>query len=246
MDHSQLVTGDRDPTPKKSTTIRLFDEMLGLIESGKWAIGEPIPSERTLMEKFGVSRIALRESLSMLRALGVLDISHGRKTTVRRMNSELLGRLFPLMLSLEGEQTLEHIFQLRIGIESESAYLAALNRSEDDLKQLREIGSRFASYEYDTTDSIQADHEFHALIAKMTGNPLFVFLLNSLGGFVRFAQRESGKMSPYQRARAVAAHQSILLAIADGNAKQARTSMISHLQDAKSTASQEAASSEPI
>ncbi|HBN77255.1 MAG TPA: hypothetical protein DD473_15865, partial [Planctomycetaceae bacterium] len=65
-----------DEGKRQSTTSRLYEEMIQLIESGEWEVGGSIPSERTLMQQFQVSRIAVREALSMLRALGVLDISH--------------------------------------------------------------------------------------------------------------------------------------------------------------------------
>lgn len=85
-----------------STTQWLFQQMLDRIERGDWPVGESIPSERALLAEFGISRFPLREALSMLRGLGILDISHGRKSVVRQIDSDILGRLFPLMLSLEG------------------------------------------------------------------------------------------------------------------------------------------------
>ncbi len=61
-----------------STSTRVFEAMLERIRSGQWPVGALVPGERVLVEQFGVSRIALREALSMLRAMGVIETNHGR------------------------------------------------------------------------------------------------------------------------------------------------------------------------
>lgn len=219
-------------TKKQGTTARLFDEMLQLIESGTWAVGAAIPSERNLMLQFGVSRIAVREALSMLRALGVLEISHGKSTTVRKMSTETLAKLFPLLLSLEGEQSLTHVFEVRCALELQTARLAAVKRNADDLHRLSDLTERFDSYQTDTPESIEADHQFHVQIAKSTGNPLFWVLLNVLGSFVKYSQRESGKHDPEQHRKASRSHHQILQAIRERDADLASQCMERHLRDA--------------
>lgn len=224
---------ERDPsTPKRvTTTSRLFDLMLRKIEAGEWSVGNPIPSERTLMEEFGVSRIALREAMSMLRAMGVLEISHGRSTTIRKINAEVIGRLFPLMMSTEGERTLTDILEVRIGLEAQTAYLAAKRRNDNDLERMTLLANRFEiEFTQDTPESIETDQLFHVAIAKASRNTLFNMLLSALAGFVKYAQRESGKASPEHRAQAIQAHRKILSAIKDQNALLARDEMIAHLK----------------
>ncbi|MCA8985143.1 MAG: FadR/GntR family transcriptional regulator [Planctomycetaceae bacterium] len=225
-------TESLEGTKKQGTTARLFDEMLQLIESGIWAVGAAIPSERNLMLQFGVSRIAVREALSMLRALGVLEISHGKSTTVRKMSTETLAKLFPLLLSLEGEQSLTHVFEVRCALELQTARLAAVKRTADDLHRLSDLTERFDSYQTDTPESIEADHQFHVQIAKSTGNPLFWVLLNVLGSFVKYSQRESGKHDPEQHLKASRSHHEILQAIRERDADLASLCMERHLRDA--------------
>ena len=228
------TTPEQNPEKKirQTTTSRIFTELLHKIESGAWPLGSQIPSERTLIEEFGVSRIALRESLSMLRVLGILDISHGRSTTVKRINAETLARLFPLMLTLDGVQAVENIFEVRLSIESQTAYYAAKRRSPEQLERIEKLAEHFANdFSQDTTESIQTDQLFHQEIAKATGNPLFAALLDSLGKIVQHAQRESGKMHEGSRLRAIASHSEIVSAIRNKDAEAARKSMIKHLQD---------------
>ena len=233
MTEKKTSNNSSDKKPKRQgKTARLFDEMLELIESGTWKVGSTIPSERTLMLDFGVSRIAVREALSMLKALGVLNISHGRSTTVRKMTSETLAKLFPLMLSMEGKQSLTHVFEVRRGLELQTAQLAAKKRTADDLNRLTDLANRFDSFGSDTPESIESDHQFHVQIAKSTGNPLFWILLNVLGTYVKFAQRESGKHDPEQHRRASSAHHAILQAITDRDPERSQQEMEKHLRDA--------------
>lgn len=226
------LTETIDTGKKLGTTARLYDEMLQLIESGTWEVGSPIPSERTLMQQFGVSRIAVREALSMLRALGVLEISHGKSTTVRKMNTETLAKLFPLMLSMEGDQSLTHVFEVRCALELQTSRLAAQKRTPDDLNRLAVLVERFESFDTDTPESIESDHQFHVQIAKSTGNPLFWVLLNVLGAYVKYAQRESGKHDPEQHRKASKAHRDILEAITLRDPERSASCMERHLRDA--------------
>jgi len=221
-----------DAGRKQGTTARLYDEMLQLIETGVWEVGSAIPSERTLMQDFGVSRIAVREALSMLRAIGVLEISHGKSTTVRKMSTETLAKLFPLMLSMEGEQTLGHVFEVRCALELQTARLAAKKRTQEDLNRLSALVERFDSFETDTPESIEADHQFHVQLAKSTGNPLFWVLLNVLGTYVKYSQRESGKHDPEQHRTASKAHHEILDAIMKREPELAAERMERHLRNA--------------
>lgn len=226
------LNNPNDAEKRQSTTSRLYESMIQLIESGEWEVGKAIPSERNLMTQFGVSRIAVREALSMLRALGALEISHGKSTTVRKISSGTLAKLFPLMLSMEGEQSLTHVFEVRRGLELQTARLAALKRTANDLNTLTELAQRFDSYNTDTPESIESDHQFHVHIAKATGNPLLFVLLNVLGSYVKYAQRESGKHDPEQHHRASEAHHEILQAITDRNPDLAQKKMEQHLLNA--------------
>ena len=233
MDLLNQNDGENSEVDKRqSTTKRLYESMIQRIETGEWQVGGTIPSERNLMIEFGVSRIAVREALSMLRALGVLEISHGKSTTVRKMSSDTLSKLFPLMLSVEGEQSLVHVFEVRRGLELETARLAAEKRTVDDLNRLSMLAESFDSYTTDTPESIESDHQFHVQIAKATGNPLFWVLLNVLGSYVKFAQRESGRHDPEQHRRASEAHHKILQAITDRDGKTAQKEMEYHLMNA--------------
>ena len=111
--------------PNATATAQLFQRMIDNVAGGVWKAGEEIPSERALMSEFSASRLTIREALSMLRGLGVLDVSHGRRTRVRQVPSETFSKLLPLMLACGGQQTFEQVFEVRLALEVQSAALAA-------------------------------------------------------------------------------------------------------------------------
>jgi len=214
-----------------STTDRVFNAMLERIQCGEWPVGSTIPSERTLIEEFGVSRIALRESLSRLRVLGILNISHGKSSTVTKMDVKVFGRLFPLLLSFEAQQSFENVFQVRLALESQTAYLAAQRRTQEDITQLGALLAKLREQLKEPLESaVETDLAFHIQIARATQNPLFPVLLETLSGFVTYVQVLSCKDDPQRRERSMYSHESIAEAIRDQDAERARVEMESHLR----------------
>lgn len=205
--------------------------MLDRIRCGEWRVGALVPGERVLMEQFGTSRIALREALATLRALGVLDTEQGRGSTVRRIDATILEQLLPLMLSLEGEQPFEQTFELRLALESRTAYLAALRRTDDELDQLDRLVTEFrGQVEGKLEGAIATDIAFHMAVARAAHNPLFPTVLQAVSEFVKYVQTISCTNNPLRRGRAVQAHESIAEAIRDRDAERARVEMESHLR----------------
>ena len=214
-----------------SATQNVFQEMLANIQSGHWPIGTAIPSERTLIDEFGVSRIALREALSMLKGLGVLDVRHGRRTKVRTVGSEAIAYLLPVMLTAGTQETLDQVFEVRLALESRTAYLAAQCWTDDQMQTLRELLSRYCQLsEENKSGAVAVDLEFHLEIARITGNPLYPILLEALAGFIVLAQQESCKDDPVRRLQAVSAHKSIINALTARDPEWARVEMESHLR----------------
>lgn len=205
--------------------------MLGNVQSGVWETGAQIPSERSLIEEFGVSRIAIREALSMLRGLGVVEISHGRRTRVKSVDAGTLNHLLPLML-MGGQQTFDQVFEVRLALESQSATLAARRRTPEQLSRLDELLTQFRQAMNNSGDRAAqvVDLEFHLEIARASANPLFPALLEAFAGFVSFAQKESCRNDAARGERAILAHESIVDAIRDRDADRARVEMESHLR----------------
>lgn len=238
------------------TVERLVQTMLGRIRSTEWPVGSLVPGERSLMGEFNVSRIALREALSHLRALGVVQTEHGRGSVVRPVDASILTQLFPLVVSLGGEQSIEEMFEVRLALESRTAYLAAQRRTDENLREILRLADRFrAQLDPAPEEAIATDMEFHLAIARATQNPLFPKNLGAITEFVKYVQtmsrvyglapevsRAVGDLreefvesidchdDPDRRLRAVLAHDAIAESIRDRDPERARVEMEAHLR----------------
>jgi len=216
---------------KKLTTELIFEKMLTQIRTGNWPVGAAIPSERKLMEMYKVSRISVREALAKLRAFGLIQISQGKSTTVCKMNAEIFGKLFPLMLTIEGEQAFENIFEVRLALESRTSYLASLHRTQKDIDQIQFLLDLLQHQNTAALEQfIETDLKFHLSIAIASQNPLFRLLLEALSDFIRYVQVISYNQGSINRRSACHFHESIAEAIIDQDPERARVEMESHLR----------------
>lgn len=210
---------------------RVTRGMLDRIRDGSWPPEREIPSERVLIEEFKVSRVPLREALSSLRALGVLQTRPGSGTRVRRVDVDTVARLLPLLVTLEGPRTFEQIFELRLAIEPAAAALAAARHDDADARALRELVDRFrADLAAGLETAIDTDLAFHVRIAEAARNPLFGVLMKTLAELLRHAQFQSCKDDPERRRRAVESHAGIADALLARDVDRARVEMEAHLR----------------
>ena len=225
-------------TQQPKTTQAVFERMLGLIHARQWTIGQAIPSERVLTAQFNVSRVVVREALSMLRSLGVLETEHGIGSKIRGLGADFFARLLPLAVSLDVQSTCKHLFEVRIALEPPAAHLAALNRSDQDLSRLTELCKKLRKQERkkppdrNRAQSSQTDLQFHLQIARASGNSLFPALLNVISGhIVETCNSEVPRMEfAPSIARTIHAHEVILEAIRLRKPDLAQAEMEAHLR----------------
>jgi DNA-binding FadR family transcriptional regulator len=225
-----VVSEDNGSEKTGSVVDTVFTEILDRIESGKWPVGFSIPSERALMQEFGVSRIALREAILRLRTLGVLHVSQGKRSTVERMDTSILRHLIPLMLSLDGEKTFNQIFEVRLSLEADTAFLAAKNRTQKDIAEIFEIVDDMRELAPEAKDEwVELDLKMHKAIAAATKNPLYELLIDTLSMFIAKYVQDVDQGLATHRDRARFFHESMAEAIRDGDGEHARALMQSHL-----------------
>ncbi|MGC4388016.1 GntR family transcriptional regulator, partial [Streptococcus suis] len=73
--------------------IRIHDVIKKEIEEENWKIGERLPSERDLADRFSVSRMTLRQAISLLVDEGILERRVGSGTFVasKRVQEKMSG-----------------------------------------------------------------------------------------------------------------------------------------------------------
>jgi DNA-binding FadR family transcriptional regulator len=157
----------------------ITDKLRQMIHSGEWPLQQKIPAEPELMAGLGVSRGTLREAIKALAHNGMLEVRRGDGTYVRA-TSEISGAA----QRMYKDHTQEHILEVRVGLDTQAARLAARNATADHIAALRALLDvrRHAWNAEDYAAWARADWDFHELVAQASGNPLLHELYVSFGG----------------------------------------------------------------
>lgn len=163
------------PIKKQKLADQVYEQMWQMIEDGELAPGDALPSERVLMEQFGVGRPAVREALHMLANKGLISISHGERSRVKELTATAavsqIEEIAKLMLSSE-PANLVHLKQLRVILETGTVRIAAESSTRADAEKLGILVSEQRAALGDNKRFVEADMAFHVGIAAITGNPL--------------------------------------------------------------------------
>ncbi len=146
------------------------------IRQKKLLPGTKLPSEKELCESFAVSRTALREALRRLSARGLIEIKKGSGMYVSEISIDDAIKSLNLYYDLAFDSNLiQQIIEVRRIFEPEIARAAALNRTDDDLKILKDNLSDLEKCDPDNTQlEVDMINRFHMNLAKATGNPIVI------------------------------------------------------------------------
>lgn len=208
---------------------QLADQLGARILAEEFAPGERLPTGVGLARSFGVSRTVVREALSRLKAEGLIETRQGAGAFVCADPHQRPFRLPGKPRSTV--KAVQHVLELRRGVEAEAAALAACNRNVGQLAQIRLHFEMMGRCETDA-DGLQHDQEFHRAIAVASGNPLFPqfldFLFQHAAPAIRMVRQHPTEWALYA-SLAQSEHTPIVAAIAAREAEQARAAMRHHL-----------------
>lgn len=218
---------------------QIVDQISSMIKERILRPGDRLPAERQLAEEFGVSRAAVREALSALTLMGLLEVRQGDGTYIRTASEEGLITPMALLVTFERDQALGiELLEIRVALEAEAAFLAALRREPDDLALMETALQEMEARASDEQARAQADWRFHLAIAGATGNGLMLQTVRSLSDALREAiahYRQRLLRIPGQDDALLLEHRSIFEAIRDGKAELAQQRMRSHIERVKNT-----------
>jgi len=150
-----------------------------MIDDGQWVAGQQLPTELKLIEMFGVSRTVIREAISALGAEGLVQPQHGRGVFVAEY---LPTRPFRFgNSSIDEKDHIRQSMELRLGIETESAALAATRRTEEELAAIKQALDVVNQLNSESVGGAAEDFDFHVKIAEATHNSYLVDFMNFLG-----------------------------------------------------------------
>ncbi|MCL4302409.1 MAG: FadR family transcriptional regulator [Anaerolineae bacterium] len=181
---------------KQKLVDRVVQALEELIISRQLEPDTKLPPERDLADQLGVSRTVLREAVRILVTKGLLETQPGKGTLVRKLTREQVVEPLSLLLRnhTSGEISFDQLYQVRSILEVEIAGLAALQASEADIAQLKQIVANMEATQNDVVILAVHDADFHSALAKMTHNPLLAILVDSIRDLL---QEYVARVTPY-------------------------------------------------
>ncbi len=163
----------------------VVDQIQTVILEGQILPGERLPPERELCEMFQTSRGTLREALRILEQKGLIEIRLGSNggAYVKDANAELMAENLAMLIRSHNI-SLEHLAEFREGVEGTVTALAAKRTTASDNKKLTllidEAAKNCERGMKGWSAFVQVDEKIHTEIARIAGNPLYIFVLHSV------------------------------------------------------------------
>jgi GntR family transcriptional regulator, transcriptional repressor for pyruvate dehydrogenase complex len=209
----------------------IVDQIRLLIRSGQLTAGDRLPSERELCERFGVSRVTVREALRVLEANGLVDIRVGSRggAFVTAPTSRMVGEGIADLISLSSLSALE-VTEARMVFELGLVPLVCERATEEDIAALYAICDR-SSVALETADEypLALSAEWHTRFAHATHNRAIGLLAESLHDPMIRSLQQARSTEPTHGRRGVEEHRALVEAVAERDVERATELMSVHL-----------------
>ena len=215
---------DLGPISQRTMADVVEKELRDYLKKKLFKPGDALPSELELADALGVSRNVVREALSRLRMLGMIETKKRRGMILS--TPDILGSfervLDPLIID---DSTLQDIFELRLTLEMGLADILYLRKKKKDLAELEAIAKSQDASGKGQTFRINNEIAFHGKIYQMTGNETLMRFQNMLlpiFGYVISLEKvpQIGKVS----------HVDLVNILKDGTKEEFRQGMLEHLK----------------
>lgn len=232
MKHRDGARATADQIVRRKLSDEVFDRLEHMITAGDLKPGDEMPSERELMDRFGVGRPAIREAMQALASRGLVSISHGERARVLHLTAQSILRQVDLtakILLLQSEDSLEYLKAARIFFERGMVREAAAKAGPEDIDALRRIIARQKAALGDGSAFIAADMDFHTRIAEISGNPIYRAVSEAMLAWLKTYRTDMLLWAGKERLT-LAEHEAILERLAARDADGAEEAMRRHLE----------------
>jgi DNA-binding FadR family transcriptional regulator len=220
---SRLIT----PIKKTRVAEEVADRIRTLMLDGTFPPGEPLPSERHLAERFGVSRGSIRDALRTLETIGLLETRHGQGTFPHELSVERL--VAPLASVMAYRSDLQdELLDVRRMFEPAVARAAALRATDEDLTDLERILETQRQKLKSGQSAIAEDTAFHAILARATRNRVVMSIMATLNDLLVESRTQSLRQKG-RPARSMDGHEAVVAALRRRDAEGASQAMYNHI-----------------
>ncbi|MHB1652845.1 MAG: FadR/GntR family transcriptional regulator [Desulfitobacteriaceae bacterium] len=213
--------------------VRVYEEVIqqlkDAITQGELKPGDRLPSERELASEFNVSRVTIRQALTVLETLGLIIRKVGGGTySVHTNNDFEVAKLVEVLATRR--TTLSEPLEVRRMIEPKMAKLAAERATQEDIVRMEDCLRRQKEKVESQQLITQEDSEFHYAIAKATKNSIILKLVETLHEIL-WETRQSSISANQGNKRSLHGHYPILSAIKNKDGAAAYEAMSAHLEE---------------
>jgi GntR family transcriptional regulator, transcriptional repressor for pyruvate dehydrogenase complex len=208
----------------------IVDQIKSLIREGTLQPGDQLPSERELCQRFGVSRVTVREALRVLEAGGLIMIKVGSRggAFVTTPTSAQVGSGLADLVNLS-PITSEEVTEARKIFELGIVPLVIERVTDDDIAELRELVAKHGDLWKQGSYSMELSAAFHAAVARCTHNAAILALVQSFHGPLLMSLLEAQTVAPWMGKVGVTEHAALVDAIAARDQERAEKIMRTHL-----------------
>ncbi|WNR45201.1 FadR/GntR family transcriptional regulator [Paenibacillus roseipurpureus] len=215
----------------------IAQQIKAMIVQGQLKMGDKLPSTKELSERFGVGRSTMREALSALKAMGLIEIRQGGACRVIRQSPAEVS--LPEWTSLKmNRTTLLELMEVRQSLEISIAALAAKKRTQQDLAQLQLIMQDMENAILDDAEGERTDLAFHEQLVQATHNAIMVQTCDSIRNAMEMMIRDIRRAELYANqevaVQLLKEHKVIYEAIVNGDPVRATQAMREHLEHVES------------
>ena len=217
----QEISLRKRPSLSQEVELHLRESIL----AGSYNPGDKLPAERELVEQFQVSRATVRDALNNLQNMGLLEIKRGINAGayIVAPNPLPITQSFQNLIQMK-QVNFTHLIEIRLYIEPNVAACAAARRTSEDIAMLSDLLD-LAEQRLDTSvrEARLINVSFHDKVAKITANPLTIFLSQSITQVcsASLIQMTQDAVDASTVKRLIGTHRSILQSIIDRNPMEA-------------------------
>ncbi|MEC1588866.1 FadR/GntR family transcriptional regulator [Bacillus sonorensis] len=208
------------------------EALLETIKNGELQPGDKLDSVQALADSFQVSRSAVREALSALKAMGIVEMKQGEGTYVKTFEPEQISVPLSAALLMK-KQDVAELLEVRKILEIGAVAGAAQKRTEDDLEHMRAALEDMNLADGNGELGEKADLAFHLALAGASQNDLLKGLMNHVSSLLIETMRETRKIWLFSKKTTVKRlyeeHEAIYRAVKEQNGKKAEQVMLEHL-----------------
>jgi GntR family transcriptional repressor for pyruvate dehydrogenase complex len=215
------------PIRKTRVAEEIADRIRLLILDGAFPAGQPLPGERLLAARFGVSRGSVRDALRTLETIGLIVTRHGQGTFPQELDVNRLVAPLATVLSYRFDLQ-DELMDVRRMFEPAVARVAATRVTDEDLADLQRILDAQRSKLKTGRSAIAEDTAFHDALARATRNRVAVSIMATLNDLLVESRTLTLKQKGRPR-RSILGHEAVVAALRQRDPDAAANAMREHI-----------------